>query len=59
MLLANDNSFTVLSTVLMIINYNCTVITIVNYDQATFIVQATGLVYSLQVRSGAYYSLDA
>jgi hypothetical protein len=54
MLLANVYNFTVLSTVFMIINYNCTVITMV-----TFIVQATGLVNSLQVRSGAYYSLDA
>jgi hypothetical protein len=34
-------SFIVLATVNMIINYDCTVITIVNYDRKTFIVQAT------------------
>jgi hypothetical protein len=34
-------SFIVLATVIMIINYNHTVITIVNYDPKPFIVQAT------------------
>ncbi len=32
-------------TVIMIVNYNHTVITIVNYDPKTFIVQATGLLF--------------
>jgi hypothetical protein len=36
-----DCSFIVQATVIMIVNYNCTVITIVNYDHKTFIVQAT------------------
>ncbi len=36
-------SFIVLAIVIMIVNYNRTVITIVNYDHKTFIVQATGL----------------
>ncbi len=35
-------SFIVLDTVIMIINYNHTVITIINYDRKPFIVQATG-----------------
>ncbi len=35
-------SFIVLATVTMIINYDRTVIEIVNYDRKTFIVQATG-----------------
>jgi hypothetical protein len=34
-------SFIVLATVMMIVNYNSAVITIVNYDRKTFIVQAT------------------
>ncbi len=36
-------SFIVLATVIKIVNYNCTVIMIVNYDRKTFIVQATDL----------------
>jgi hypothetical protein len=39
-------SFIVLATVIMIINYDHTAITIVNYDRKTFIVQATDLVVS-------------
>ncbi len=35
-------SFIVLATVIMIVNYNSAVITIVNYYPKTFIVQATG-----------------
>ena len=35
------NSFIVLATVIMIVNYDCAVITIINYDRKTFIVQAT------------------
>jgi hypothetical protein len=35
-------SFIVLATVIMIVNCNRTVITIVNYDRKTFIIQATG-----------------
>ncbi len=34
-------SFIVLATVIKIVNYNCTVNMIVNYDRKTFIVQAT------------------
>jgi hypothetical protein len=36
-------SFIELATVITIVNYNCTVIMIVNYDRKTFIVQATGV----------------
>ena len=36
-------NFIVEATVITIVNYNCTVIRIVNYDRKTFIVQATGL----------------
>ncbi len=36
-------SFIVLATAITIINYDCTVITIVKYNRKTFIVQATGL----------------
>jgi hypothetical protein len=36
-------SFIVMTTVIMIINDDCTVITIINYDPKTFIVQATEL----------------
>jgi hypothetical protein len=43
MILANViYSFIVMATVIMIVNDNCTVNTIVNYDPKTFIVQATG-----------------
>ncbi len=35
-----DRRFKVLATVTTIINYNCTVITMVNYDRKIFIVQA-------------------
>jgi hypothetical protein len=43
MLLSNyDRSFIVQATVFKILNYGHTVITIVNYDHKTFIVQATG-----------------
>ncbi len=34
-------SFIVLATVIMIVNYDCAVIRIINYDRKTFIVQAT------------------
>jgi hypothetical protein len=37
-------SFKVLATIIMIINCDRIVITIVNYDHKTFIVQATGLI---------------
>ncbi len=37
-------SFIVLASVIMIVNYNHIVITIVNYDRKTFIVQATGVI---------------
>ncbi len=33
-------SFIVLATAIMMVNYDCTVITIVNYNGKTFIVQA-------------------
>ncbi len=35
-------TFIVQATVIMRVNYDSTVITIVNYDHKTFIVQATG-----------------
>jgi hypothetical protein len=35
-------SFIVMATVIMIINYDHSGITIINYDPKTFIVQATG-----------------
>jgi hypothetical protein len=37
------HSFILLATVIMIVNYDHTVITIVNYNRKTFIIQATGL----------------
>ncbi len=37
-------SVIVLATVIMIVNYDCTVITIVNYNHKTFIVQATDVI---------------
>jgi hypothetical protein len=37
-----DRSFIVQATVIAIMTYDCTVITIINYDHKTFIVQATG-----------------
>ena len=37
-------SFIVIAFVIMIVNYNFTVVMIVNYDPQTFIVQATGVV---------------
>ncbi len=40
-------SFTVLAIVIMIVNYDHTVITIVNYNRKTFIVQATELRFQL------------
>jgi hypothetical protein len=46
MILANIiYSFIVIATVIMIINNDCNVITIVNYGHKTFIVQATGFTY--------------
>ncbi len=47
-----------MATVIMIINYNCTVITIVNYDPKTFIVQATGLLTSDSVNLVIFHYLD-
>jgi len=38
-----DRSFIALATVIMIINCDPTVITIIHYDCKTFIVQATGI----------------
>jgi hypothetical protein len=37
-------SFIVLATVIMIVNYDHIVITIVNYDRKTFKVHATGVI---------------
>ncbi len=36
-----------MATLIKIVNYNLTVSTIVNYNPKTFIVQATGYVFSL------------
>ncbi len=56
MILANVfHSFIVMATVIMIVNYDHTVITIKNYDPRTFILQATGLIFASMVR-GAYSS---
>jgi hypothetical protein len=41
-------SFIVLATVIKILNYNHTAITIINYDRKTFIVQATGKILQRQ-----------
>ncbi len=47
MILANViYSFIMMATVITIVNYDRTVITIVNYDPKTFIVQATGAVFT-------------
>ncbi len=44
MILANViYSFIVMAIVIMIVNYDHTVITIINYDPKTFIVQVSGL----------------
>ncbi len=44
MILANViYSFIVMAIVIMIVNYDHTVITIINYDPKTFTAQATGL----------------
>ncbi len=44
MILANViYSFIVMAIVIMIVNYDHTVITIINYDPKTFTVEATGL----------------
>ncbi len=40
-----------MATVIMIINYDCTVITIVNYHPKTFIEQATGLKFVIKAGS--------
>jgi hypothetical protein len=42
-------SFIVMATVITIINYDHIVITIVNFDPKTFIVQATGVVVCLRI----------
>jgi hypothetical protein len=50
MILANViYSFIVMGTVISIVNYNHTVIMIVNYDPKTFIVQATGFTYFVEL----------
>ncbi len=52
-------SFILLVTVIMIVNYNCTLITIVNYNRKTFIVQATDLMNSIKnVGDGLHRAAD-
>jgi hypothetical protein len=46
-----DHSFIVQATVIKIINYNHTIIMIINSDRKTFIVQATGLIFESRLRN--------